>query len=191
MTLLHDILRYNQEFVETKRYQDFQTTKFPDKGLVILTCMDTRLEELLPQAMNLGQGDYKIIKNAGAIVAHPFGSIMRSILVALYELKAEEVCVVGHHDCGMSTIKASSMVEKMIKGGIPEETIHILQHAGIDLSQWLRGFDHVADAVRSSVELIRNHPLLPASTPVHGLIIDPHTGKLDLVVDGYERMDRE
>ena len=33
-------------------------------------------------------GDAKIIKNAGAIVAHPFGSVMRSVIVALYELNA-------------------------------------------------------------------------------------------------------
>ena len=38
---------------------------------------------------------------------------MRSILVAVYELGADEVCVVGHHDCGMAKIQASSTIEKM------------------------------------------------------------------------------
>ncbi|SIC35439.1 Carbonic anhydrase [Mycobacteroides abscessus subsp. abscessus] len=70
--------------------------------MVILTCMDTRLLELLPKAINVANGDVKIIKNAGALVAHPFGSIMRSILVAVYQLQADEVFVIGHHDCGMS-----------------------------------------------------------------------------------------
>ena len=43
----------------------------------------TRLVELLQKSMNLGDGDVKIVKNAGAIVNHLVGSIMRSILVAL------------------------------------------------------------------------------------------------------------
>ncbi len=53
-----------------------------------------------PHAMNLRDGDAKIVKNAGAVVSHPFGGIMRSIIVALYELGCDEVIVVGHRDCG-------------------------------------------------------------------------------------------
>ena len=49
--------------------------------------MDTRLTELLPRSMNLRNGDAKIIKSAGAVVTHPFGGIMRSIIIAVYEFK--------------------------------------------------------------------------------------------------------
>ena len=104
MSSLYEIIEYNKEFVDTKKYKDFQTTKYPNKKMVILSCMDTRLTELLPKALNLKNGDAKIIKNAGALVTHPFGSIMRSILIALYELKAEEVYIIGHKGCGMSDI---------------------------------------------------------------------------------------
>lgn len=38
--------------------------------------------------------------------------------------------------------------------------------------------------------VIRNHPLLPARVPVHGLVIDPHTGALELVVDGYKELQQ-
>lgn len=62
--------------------------------------MDTRLVELLPRAMNMKNGDIKIVKSAGALVSHPFGSIMRSILVAVYELNADEVYVIGHMIAG-------------------------------------------------------------------------------------------
>ena len=68
--------------------------------------MDTRLVELLPKAMNLHNGDAKIIKNAGAIVSHPFGSVMRSIIVAVYQLDADEVFVIGHYDCGMTGLNS-------------------------------------------------------------------------------------
>ena len=91
MTILSEILDFNDTFVTEKQYEQYATTKFPDKRIVILTCMDTRLTELLPKAMNLKNGDAKIIKSAGAVVTHPFGGIMRSILIAVYELQADEV----------------------------------------------------------------------------------------------------
>lgn len=121
MSLLNDILEFNKTFTEQREYEKYQTSKFPDKKMAILSCMDTRLVELLPHAMNLRNGDVKIIKSAGALVTHPFGSIMRSILVAVYELNADEVCVIGHHDCGMSKISSKSMLEKIKARGIPEE----------------------------------------------------------------------
>lgn len=186
MPILDEILAFNREFVARKEYEKYQTTKFPDKGLVVLSCMDTRLEELLPKAMNLRNGDIKHVKSAGAVVSHPFGSVMRSIMVALYELNASEVAVVGHYDCGMSVIDSNCVMKKMMARGVREETLATLQRAGIDLHRWLRGFDCVEQSVKQSVEVIRNHPLLPPGIPVHGLLIDPVTGKLDLVVNGYE-----
>ncbi|GLC90326.1 beta-class carbonic anhydrase [Lysinibacillus piscis] len=184
MTMLQDILQFNHNFVEEKQYEPFITTKYPDKRTVILSCMDTRLVELLPKAMNLRNGDVKIIKSAGALVSHPFGAIMRSILVAVYELQADEVFVVGHYDCGMSAVDSEAMIRKMIDRGISQETIKTIEYSGIDLYDYLRGFDNVTTSVEMSVDTIRNHPLMPKDTLIHGLVIDPGTGRLDLIKDG-------
>lgn len=186
MRIVDEILAHNEKFVANKEFEQFETTKFPEKKLVILSCMDTRLVELLPKAMNIRNGDVKHVKSAGAIVAHPFGSIMRSILVAVYELNADEICVIGHHDCGMSKLNADSFLGHAVERGISEETIETLKYSGIDLDRWLKGFDKVEDSVQDSVERIKNHPLLAEKIPVHGLVIDPATGKLDVVVNGYE-----
>ncbi len=186
---LDEILSFNQQFVENEMYEQYLTTRYPDKKLVIVTCMDTRLTELLPKALNLRNGDAKIIKNAGAIITSPFGNIMRSIIVALYELNAREVLIIGHHECGMTGIDPAQVVNKMVDRGIPKDVIHTLHHSGINFNRWLRGFDNVRESVESSVEIVRNHPLLPAGTPVHGLIIHPDTGRLELVTDGYARAE--
>ncbi|WP_232698793.1 beta-class carbonic anhydrase [Brevibacillus daliensis] len=186
MTKLAEILEYNQAFVKNEEYKKFQTTKFPDKRMVVISCMDTRLVELLPHALNVKNGDAKIIKTAGGIVSHPFGSVMRSILVAIYELQAEEVIVVGHHDCGMSAIDPTAFLEKVKQRGISSHDLDLLKNSGLNLEKWLGGFDCVSDAVKTSVQMIDKHPLLPRSLPVHGLIIDPATGKLDVVVNGYD-----
>lgn len=52
-----------------------------------------------------------------------------------------------------------------------------LEYAGIELSRWLRGFNSVEESVAASVRIIRTHPLIPASVPIHGLVVDPVTGE--------------
>jgi carbonic anhydrase len=179
---LDQILTFNEHFVATRAYEPYRTDRFPEKKLVVVTCMDTRLTELLPKAMNLKNGDAKVIAIAGAVVAAPFGSVMRSILVAVYSLGAREICVVGHHDCGMTRMEPSKILDQARASGIDPRSLATLEHAGIDLDTWLTGFDSPADGVRASVAMIRHHPLLPANVLVHGLLIDPATGKLDLLV---------
>jgi len=185
LSLLQNILDFNKDFVEEKKYEQFETTKFPNKKMVILTCMDTRLLELLPNALNVKNGDVKIVKNAGALVTHPFGSIMRSLLVAVYQLQAKEVLVIGHHDCGMSGMKPEGIMGEMQKRGIHDEIFDTLTYSGINVKEWLHGFENVNSSVAHSVDVIKNHPLMAKDIPVHGLVIDPSTGKLDLVTDGY------
>jgi len=188
MSLLTQILSDNERFVASKEYEEFATDVFPNKKLVVLTCMDTRLVELLPRAINMRNGDFKMIKNAGAIVSHPFGSVMRSILVAIYQLGAEEVAVIGHHNCGMTGLSSDIVLEKAYARGVPTQVVDMLQHSGVNLTEWLHGFDRVEDGVKSSVAMIKNHPLLPKDVAVHGLVIHPATGKLDLLIDGYATM---
>lgn len=185
MTILSQVLEHNQSFVTNREYEQFKTDKFPHKSLAVLACMDARLVELLPKAMGLKNGDAKLIKNAGALVTHPWGSVMRSLLVAVYELRAEEICVVAHHDCGMRAIDPQHILDSACARGVSEETLTTLRGAGIDLEKWLKGFDNVEDSVRHTVEVIRSHPLMPHDVPVHGMVIHPTTGALSVIVDGY------
>lgn len=53
--------------------------------------MDMRLSALLPTALNIRNGDAKIIKNAGALIKHPFGSVMRILLICIYEPGVREI----------------------------------------------------------------------------------------------------
>ena len=111
--MIEEMLAYNREFVRSKGYEKFQTSKFPDKKIAILTCMDTRLVELLPAALGIRNGDVKLIKNAGGMITGPFDSAVRSLLVGIVELGVEEVMVIGHND--------------------------MMRYCGVDFEAWLRG----------------------------------------------------
>jgi carbonic anhydrase len=184
MSALPEILSHNAAFVADKEYEAFLTSPLPNKRLVIITCMDTRLVELLPKAMGIRNGDVKMIKTAGAVVSHPFGSVMRSVLVAVYQLGAEEIAVVGHHGCGMTGLSPDEVLTKARHRGVSDDTFATLDHAGINLQRWLTGFESPQAGVLASVDMIRKHPLLPRDIAVHGLIMHPETGRLDLLTPG-------
>ena len=185
---LEEILKFNKEFVEKKENEKYNTTKYPDKKIAILSCMDTRLTELLPKALDLKNGDAKIIKNAGGTVIHPFGSAMRSLLICVYEFDIKEIFIIGHYDCGVSSMDTDKMIKKMIEKGIDVQTLDTLSRAGIKVKKWLHGFDCVEESVRESVTKVKNHPLMPSNVAIHGLIMDPLTGRLDVAVNGFEHI---
>lgn len=177
--MIDQIIEYNREFVASKGYEKFLTDKYPDKKLAVLSCMDTRLTELLPSALGLKNGDAKIIKNAGGLVISPFDSAMRSIIVAVYELGVEEIMVVAHSGCGACHMSYSHFHEHMIARGVTDETLATIRTCGVDLDAWLEGFKDTPESVRMTVGTIRNHPLVPKDIIVRGFIIDSSTGALE------------
>ncbi|MCD8386640.1 MAG: carbonic anhydrase [Bacteroidales bacterium] len=176
--MIDEILAYNKRFVEEKGYEPYVTTKYPDKKLAILTCMDTRLTELLPKALGLKNGDAKIIKNAGGVILDPFGTEIRSILVAIYELHADTVMVIHHTNCGACHMSGDAMIHHMLDHGIDPKSIKIARLCGVDFDKWLYGFGDTEKSVVDTARIIKNHPLVPADITVRAFIIDSVTGLL-------------
>lgn len=174
--MIDEILKYNRQFVSEKAYEPFITDKYPSKKLAILTCMDTRLTVLLQEALGLRNGDAKIIKNAGGIIPTETDTAIRSLLVAIYELGANEVMVIHHSTCGACHMSYEEFRPHMLERGIPEETLREWEDRGI--GPWLEGFHDTEASVRRTVEAIVNHPLVPKDVTVRGFIIDSVTGEL-------------
>lgn len=179
--MIKNILEFNKNFVEDKGYEKYITNKYPDKKVAILTCMDTRLIELLPAALGIKNGDAKIIKNAGGVVSHPFGSAVRSLLVAILELNVQEVMVIGHTDCGAQSMDADKMIGKLKERGISETDINMLKYCGVNFDKWLGGFDCVESSVKDTVDILLKHPLIPNDVDIKGFVMDPVTGELTVV----------
>ena len=179
--MIEQIVAYNKKFVEEKGCEPYLTSKYPDKKLAILTCMDTRLIELLPAALGIRNGDAKVIKNAGGVITHPYGSVMRSLLVAIVELGVEEVMVIGHTDCGVQGMNGTELLEDLTKRGVKQEHIDIIRHSGVDLETWLGGFESVEQSVEDTVYALQNHPLMPKDVTIRGFIMNSETGELKAV----------
>ncbi|HWI62185.1 MAG TPA: carbonic anhydrase [Symbiobacteriaceae bacterium] len=180
MSLLGEILEHNRRFVEER---ERPLTKAPARKVALFTCMDTRLVEFLEPAMGLKRGDAKVIKNAGNSLVHSDDGVIRSLVVAVYALGCEEIYVIGHRDCGMSQLDEAELERRMLERGVPADLIERL-HPG--LLEWVGAIHDPAANVVNVVNQLCENPLLPNDVPIHGLIFDPASGRLDLLVDGYE-----
>ena len=178
-TMMEEMLKYNETFVAEKQYEKYHTSKYPDRNVAIVACMDTRLTELLPAALGIKNGDVKLIKNAGGVILLPFDSVMRSLLVAIYELGVNEIMVIGHYDCGVQHMDGELILKHMKQRGIDERSIEFLDYCGMNVKDWLTGFSCVQESVRKSVELVCDHPLVPKDVVIEGFLMDPVTGRVD------------
>lgn len=185
MSLLEQILEENAKFVaglpENYLHRNEGVSKYPAKQLAIYTCMDTRLVDFLEPAMGISRGEAKIIKAAGNMITGPFDEVIRSLMVAVYELGVTEIMVVGHEDCGMQHSTSESLKARMLARGIKPEAIAAIEP---EFATWVDAFHHPRQNVEKTVAAIRNNQLLPDDVTVHGLLFCPKSGKLEVVVRG-------
>ncbi len=190
--VLASIIQANKDFMEhlpkeylSDEYDEMPTalSKYPEKSLAIYSCMDTRLVDFLEPAMGIKRGEAKVIKAAGNGIWNPFDVIIRSLIVAIYELGVKEILVVGHEDCGMAHSASASLIDKMIARGIHESAIHMIEK---ELESWMDTFHDPQENVVKTVKQIRDNPFIPKDVPVHGLMFCPKTGEISVVVNGYD-----
>lgn len=87
--------------------------------------------------------------------------------------------LIGHYDYKMANVNEESLAKLMEERGIDSGEI-----AKVNLKEWIGLIDNEEKNVISGVEAIRNSPLIPSDVPIHGLIIDPVTGKLTVLDKG-------
>src|SRR5882672_11643141 len=64
--------------------------------LVALTCIDVRLNPLMPSVLGIPEDQFIWLRNAGNIITGPNSSTMRSLALACAVKGAEEIAIIGH-----------------------------------------------------------------------------------------------
>jgi carbonic anhydrase len=183
--LLDEILANNEQFLQTTRLPPIGHA--PRKHLAVVTCMDCRLLEMFEPALGLKRGDAVELRTAGATISQPdragaANDLIRSLAGAIYLLGVRKVLVVGHTQCGLSHVEPIVLTSSMQALGVdPQQLIEKENLNGLEsLVEWVGAFSDVHLNVKEVVQVIRTSPYLP-KIPVHGLVIDINTGKLELV----------
>ena len=152
----------------------------PGRGFAILTCMDARLDPA--KYAGLAEGDAHVIRNAGGRASD---DAIRSLVISHKLLGTNEWFVIHHTNCGMETftneimrgLLASSLDTATVDQNGWHDTGAGPGSSAGDTIDWLTISDQ-AESVKSDVNRIKNHPLVPDNIPVHGYIYDCKTGRL-------------
>ena len=179
--MIDELVERNREYVESRGRREHGAPKYPGLKTAVVSCMDTRLVRMLPDALGVSDGEVVFVKNAGGRLTDPYGETMRALLVAVYELGVDEVMFIGHTNCGAQGISPEAMERDMLGRGISAEAIERVK-VETDFDAWLSGFGADGDSVRASMEMFENHPLVPKGVAVRGFVIDVRTGELSEVL---------
>ena len=155
-----DLLTANSEYQKSFKYSEL--TGRAQKGLAIVTCMDSRINPL--SVVGMRSGDAKILRNAGARVTE---DVLRTLVLATYLLGVDRILIMPHTDCRMASAE--------------EAEIHatIKEQYGVDTRSL--EFRTVADQIRAlaiDVQRVRSYPLIRQGVSVAGAVYNVADGSI-------------
>lgn len=186
MKLFEAIVEANRRAPAGGKPAAIKTDDFADSlPLVALTCIDARLNPLVPDVFGVPADKFVWLRNAGNIITNPTSSTMRSLALACAVKNAREIAIVGHTDCQVANTNAMTLTDRFEKLGVPR------QQLPENLREFFGLFASERQNVLNAVEFVRKSPLIGPRVPVHGLLLDTQSGRLEWLANGYEQPARE
>ena len=183
MRLLEAIIDANHRAVAGDAKAGIHPDEFAEElPLVALTCIDPRLNPLMPQVLGVPQEEFICLRNAGNIVTSSTSSTCRSLALACAVKGGKEILIIGHSDCQVAKTTTMQLLERLRALGVER---HLLPD---NLNEFFGIFASERQNVHKAVEFVRQSPLIGPKIPVHGLMVDINSGKLEWLVNGYESL---
>lgn len=158
--IFDELLQHNQEYAKRFDLGYLQTP--PVKKLVILTCMDSRMD--LEELLGLRIGDAHMIRNAGGLATD---DAIRSLILSTHLLGTRAIAVIQHTQCGLMSI-----TDEAFRTRLTDETGRDASHLEF------HAFRDIDRNIAENVERIRQNPFLPREVQVRGYAYDVTTGAL-------------
>lgn len=149
--------------------------------IAALTCIDSRLNPLIPEVLGIPEEQFIWLRNAGNIITGPQSSTMRSLSLACAVKGAEEICIIGHTDCQVCKTSTMQLLERLQTLGVER---HLLPD---NVNEFFGMFGSERQNVIKACEIVRSSPLIGPKIPVHGLLLDIQTGRLEWLMNGYQQ----
>ncbi|WP_326566720.1 carbonic anhydrase [Amycolatopsis rhabdoformis] len=140
-------------------------TAVPTLKAAVLTCMDARID--VYSLLGLEPGEAHVLRNGGGVVTD---DVIRSLALSQHKLGTEEVLVVQHTSCGVSTVTEDGFKDELEAA------------TGVRPTWSVEAFDDVEASVRRGVERVRHSEFLPHRDKVRGFVLDIDKGSLTELV---------
>lgn len=181
MRLFEAIIAANHRAVAGDTSAGLRPAEFVDQlPIIALTCIDPRLNPVLPEVLGVPEEQFIWLRNAGNIITGPLSSTMRSLALACAVKGGREIAIIGHTDCQVAKCTAFQLLERLRQMGVQRQLLPD------NINEYFGMFGSERQNVIKGAEFIRSSPLIGSQVPVHGLVVDTETGKLEWLVNGYE-----
>jgi carbonic anhydrase len=183
MRLFEAIVDANHRALSGDKPAGLHPAEFPE-GLpvVALTCIDPRLNPLIPGVLGVREEHFIWLRNAGNIIFDPMSSMMRTLALACAVKGGKEIAIVGHTDCLVRKTTMLQLTERFRELGVD------LSRLPENLNEFFGLFASERQNVIKAAEIVRQSPLIGPKVPVHGLLLDIADGRLEWLVNGYQTL---
>jgi carbonic anhydrase len=184
MRLFEAVLDANQRKIAGDKNASVPAAEFgPALPVAALTCIDARLNHLLPEMLGIPEEQFIWLRNAGNIVTGPLSSTLRSLALACAIKGAKEIAIIGHSDCLVGKATAMKLLDGLAALGVDRNRLpaNLVEYFGL--------FATERQNVMRGVDFVRTSPLIGPKVPVHGLLIDIQSGRLEWIVNGYQGLE--
>jgi carbonic anhydrase len=159
MSATEEFLENNQRYAAGFTKGDLPV--LPSSKTVVVTCMDSRLDPA--RFLGLEEGEAHVLRNAGGVVTD---DTIRSLVLSQRLLGTEEILLVQHTNCGMSTLRGDDVMAEL-------ET-----ETGIRPAFDLEAISDPDAGVRQSIARIQASPFVLHKHAIRGFVYDVNTGRL-------------
>ncbi len=183
MRLFEAIVEANHRALTGDQTAGLHPREFADSlPVVALTCIDARLNPLMPEVLGIAEEQFIWLRNAGNIITSPTSSTMRSLALACSVKGGKEIAIIGHTDCKVRLTSVAELTDRFRALGIDRSRLPD------NLNEFFGLFASERQNVMRGVDFVRQSPLIGPKIPVHGLLVDIGTGKLEWLVKGYDAL---
>ncbi|NRD76231.1 carbonic anhydrase [Bacillus sp. BRMEA1] len=145
------------------------------KKVLLVIGNEDKIEDIKKEFPSIDFENMIILQSYGSVIS-PFGDQMRDIILTVYQENVEEIIVTISKANKMNT---DETIKKILENEELQEklkTYHYLFTYCIPefpeggIKSWLEGSNPLKDDLQKSVEVIRQHPLLPSTVKVRSLL---------------------
>lgn len=159
-----DVLAANAEYATT--FDDHHFDGKARAGIMMLTCMDSRIEPLAMIGLEIG--DAKILRTPGAQLTP---DALIGCILGVHQLNVDRIMVVTHTRCAMATKDDPTLRRE------------ITAVTGIDVGELVLGADpQQRSHLVADIEQLRAHELIGPFAEVGGFSYDVDWGRLTQVI---------
>jgi carbonic anhydrase len=150
--------------------------------IVALTCIDPRLNPLMPEVLGIPEEKFIWLRNAGNIIFDSMSSMTRTLALACAVKGGREIAIIGHTDCLVRKASVMELTNRFKALGIDRARLPE------NLNEFFGLFASERQNVLRGVEHVRSSPIIGPGVPVHGLLVEIESGRLEWLVNGYQTL---